>query len=722
MSHSSKLEDQRNGRTQACSRRLGKPAGAKMLLLAVVFFLALNQPAEAYIGPGAGFALLSSFMVIFLAMISAFVALLTWPFRWFFRWRRGRKAFARAQIKRMVILGLDGMSPKLVDKFMAEGLLPNMTRLARQGCYRQLGTTLPPLSPVAWSSFLTGVNPGKHNIYDFLTRDKRNYMPSLSSVQISGGKKPSVRLLRKSVPFWNILGDHGIFSSVIRVPITFPPEKFHGVLLSAMCVPDLRGSQGTFSFYTTADSDGHEHTGGEQIRVERAGDRVDSHLVGPDIETGQGKRTLKAPFTVTITAKDKATLKVGKETRDLVVQEYTDWVPVTFNGGFRKKVHGICQFLLLKTEPGFELYVTPIQIDPAEPAMPIAHPTVYSIYLAKQQGLYATLGLAEDTWAHNEKILEDPDFLHQCTEADEEREKMFLDALSKTKRGLVCCVFDGTDRIQHMFWRYIDPKHPAHKGQSERQNRQAIRDLYVRMDKLVGETMSLCQDKGTVLAVISDHGFASFRRGIDLNRWLIDNGYLVLKENADPQEKYLASVDFSKTKAFALGLAGIYLNVKGREAQGIVEPSDAAALRDEICQKMDGLRDPKTGEIAINKVFNTRKVYSGPYTEEAPDLIPGYNDGYRVGWDTAVGKITDTVFHDNNKAWSGDHCLDPRIVPGVLLCSRKIVDKAPRLMDLGPTTLKLFGVDVPSHMDGRPLTVAGSNGRGSATPAMEPAS
>jgi len=695
----------RNDNRDAASRPASTP-WLRLLLAAAVLLLIAPRPAQAYIGPGAGFAVLSSFLAIFVATISAFFILLTWPIRWIIRSARGRKAMRRARVKRVVILGLDGMSPRLADQYMAQGLMPNLAKLAKLGCFKRLGTTLPPLSPVAWSSFLTGVNPGKHNIFDFLTRDKRNYLPSLSSVQISGGKKPSIRLLRKSTPFWNVLGDHGIFSSILRVPITFPPEKFRGVLLSAMCVPDLRGSQGTFSFYSSSSNGHQEHTGGEQIRVKVNSRRVDSHLVGPDIEINGQKHTLRAPFTVTLNGNGSAHLKVGDEARTLSLQQYTDWVPVTFNGGFRRKVHGICQFLLLGTEPEFQLYVTPIQIDPGQPAFPIAHPTVFSMYLAKKQGPFATLGLAEDTWALNEKILEDPDFLHQCLEADEEREKMFLDSLDKVRRGLCVCVFDGTDRIQHMFWRYIDPRHPARDGQGTRQERTAIEDLYKRMDRLVGETMRRCDDPDTVLMVVSDHGFSSFRRGIDLNRWLIENGYMKLKPDADISKKYLASVDMSQTRAFALGLAGIYLNVKGREAQGIVEPEQADALREEIAAKLTGLRDPESGDVAINVAYDTRKLYRGPYKEEAPDLIPGYNEGYRVAWETAVGQLTDRVFHDNKKAWSGDHCLDPKVVPGVLFCNRRIDSDRPRLMDLGPTTLNLFGVDVPDHMDGQPLAVA----------------
>ncbi len=698
----------------------------RSLVVAALLVCVLQSDAQAYIGPGAGFAVLSSFFVVFAAMFSALIALLTWPVRRIIRAIKGRRALSRARIKRCVILGLDGMAPQLVDEFTAKGILPNLTKLRERGCYRKLGTTAPPLSPVAWSSFMTGSNPGKHNIFDFLTVDRRTYKPKLSSVYIGAprrtlklGKyrlpigKPDIRLLRKRKPFWNTLGDHGIFSGVIRVPITFPPEKFNGVLLSAMCVPDLRGSQGTFSFFTTRTSHDGEHTGGEQTRVTRKGDRIESHLVGPPNSLTEDGESAKLPFTVVINdADESATLTVDGQTVQLAKDVYTTWITVTFRLGLGIKVTGICQFQLRRTKPEFELYVTPIQIDPVKPAMPIATPTVYSVYLAKNQGPYATLGLAEDTWALNETVLDDDGFLHQCIEADAEREVMFMDTLDKVKRGLCVAVFDGTDRVQHMFWRYIDPEHPAREGFGENRRRTAIEDHYRRCDELVGKVMNKCDDDETVLMVLSDHGFQSFRRGVDLNRWLIENGYMVLEEDAKG-EKYLNDVDWSKTRAFALGLAGIYINIRDRFAEGIVAPGEEAdALRDELCAKLTGLKDSDSGDLAISNAYNAIKTYAGPYKVDAPDIIVGYNIGYRVSWEAAIGEITDRVFHDNTKAWSGDHCIDPKLVPGVLFCSRKIDNDSPRLMDVGPTVLDLFGVDVPKHMDGRPLAVADANGGG----------
>jgi len=363
-------------------------------------------------------------------------------------------------------------------------------------------------------------------------------------------------------------------------------------------------------------------------------------------------------------------------------------------------------FLVKNITPDFKLYVSPINLDPAKPAMPISYPKVYSTYLSKRQGSYATLGLAEDSWALNEKILSDEDFFKQCAQMDGEREKMFFDSLDNIKQGLCICVFDGTDRVQHSFWREIDKDHPSHNGDFKQKGNPAIEQIYKRADTLLGKTIKKCLDKDTLLMVISDHGFNTFRRGIDLNRWLEENGYLKLKDS----KRYvpnLANVDWSCTKAFAIGLTGMYLNLKGREAEGIVDKGEEAAnLREEIAEKLCGLNDPQNQEFTVKHVYDATKIYVGPYKNEAPDLIVGYHKGYRASWDTAVGKVTDNVFHDNCKAWSGDHCIDRSLVPGVLFCNRKIDNEQPRLMDIGPTVLDMFGVSIPSHMDGKPLKVA----------------
>jgi predicted AlkP superfamily phosphohydrolase/phosphomutase len=359
----------------------------------------------------------------------------------------------------------------------------------------------------------------------------------------------------------------------------------------------------------------------------------------------------------------------------------------------------------LSTAPEFSLYVTPINIDPEKPAMAIGYPKVFPIYVSKRQGPYATLGLAEDTWGLSEQVLEDKHFLQQCMDIDAEREQMFFDSLERVPEGLCVCVFDGTDRMQHMFWRYHDTRHPARPDQIPAGLENAIEDLYLRMDNLVGRTMARCNTKDTLLMVLSDHGFNAFRRCVDLNRWLEENGYLVV-DDARRGEQYLAGVDWSRTRAFALGLTGIFLNLNDRFSQGIVQPADAEALRAEIAEKLRGLPDPTTGEASITRVYQAARAYRGPYTSNAPDLIVGYSSGYRVSWDTAVGKTSRRIFSDNHKAWSGDHCVDPSVVPGVLFCNRQIAAERPRLLEIGPTILKMFGVPVPEHMDGQPFEIS----------------
>ncbi|MCS6865162.1 MAG: alkaline phosphatase family protein [Gemmataceae bacterium] len=676
------------------------------------------ESAWAYIGPGAGFAVGGSFLVMFAAVFSAVAMALSWPIRWLWRLAFRKRPPQRPRFQRVVILGLDGLDYGLTVRWLQEGKLPHLAKLQQQGCFRPLGSTLPPISPVAWSTFQTGTNPGKHNIFDFLVPDERTYQPKLSSVEVRPPRRairlgplrvplgpPEVRLLRKSQPFWAVLSHYGIFNCVLRVPISFPAEKLHGVQLSAMCVPDIRGSQGTFSLFTTRPHHGETTTGGEVQIVKRHGNVVRGELVGPDHPLRSDRGPLKVPFTVFLHDNNRAELHIDGATYELRVGHYTSWVPVCFRTFPRVRVHGVCRFLLLATQPDFELYATPVHIDPEKPALPIGYPAVYPVYLASKQGSYATLGLAEDTWGLNEQVLTDDHFRQQCLDTDREREEMFFDALEKVSHGLCVCVFDGSDRLQHMFWRYHDAQHPARPADVPPDHAAAIEDLYRRMDALVGRTMARCDGSDTLLMVLSDHGFTTFRRGVDLNRWLEENGYLVV-DDARRNEDYLAGVDWSRTRAFALGLTGIFINLQNRFAQGIVaEGGEADQLRAELAEKLATLTDPSNGQRVFRRIYQAQKAYRGGYVRQAPDLILGYESGYRVSWDAAVGRTTTAVFHNNTKAWSGDHCVDPSVVPGILFCNQPIREENPRLLDIAPTILNVFGVPAPDYMDGRVLEV-----------------
>ncbi|MFN0137187.1 MAG: alkaline phosphatase family protein [Phycisphaerae bacterium] len=681
----------------------------------------MGEVDRAYIGPGAGIALVGSCMGVTIAIFTALLMMIVWPFKWLFQFLRGRKTYAKAQFKRVVVLGLDGLEPTLAEQYMSEGIMPNLAKLRERGSYTRLGTTWPPLSPVAWSSFSTGTNPGKHNIYDFVSRTP-DYRPMISSVRMREPKRklsigrfviplssPEVTSLRKSKPFWNLLGDAGFFSAVIRVPITFPPDKFKGVQLSAMCVPDLRGTQGMFSYYSEQTEEGaigDGDVGGDRIRVERRGSRVDSYLRGPSNSLRADNAEMKLPFRITEGGGGgaAATLHVGGESIPLLVGQFTDWVRVKFSAAPGIGVSGICRFMLKSFEKPFEMYCTPLQIDPDKPVMPIAHPPVYSSYLARNQGPFSTLGLAEDTWALSEKVFNEDDFIKQTYDIHQERETMFFDALEKVRRGLVVCVFDGSDRMQHMFWRFIDDQHPALPTEKRASHRNTLRDMYQRMDDLVGRTMAKLGED-TALFVMSDHGFKTFRRCVDLNAWLRDNGYLVLKDSKQiGTTPYLQDIDWSKTRAYAIGLAGIFLNLRAREAKGIVAPGEESKkLVAEICAKLTGVTDGAGGEVGVKEAVPREQVYKGPYVENAPDIIVGYNEGYRVSWDAAIGKCGEQVFSNNMKAWSGDHCVHPSLVPGVLFSTIKLSGENANIIDLAPTVLELFGVRKAEYMDGKSL-------------------
>ncbi len=694
--------------------------GALIAAAAGVLLLLTPTPAAAYVGPGAGFAFLTSFLAVLVSGLLALASLLLWPFRALVSWIRGWRR-PPARIRRLIIVGLDGQDPRLTDRFLSEGKLPNFQRLAGLGCYHPLQSTFPSVSPVAWSSFSTGTQPARHNIFDFLDRDRRSYLPVLSSARI--GKPPRVlrlgrfrlplgaaplTLLRKSEPFWTILGRSHIWSTILRVPITFPPDRFYGAQLSAVSVPDLLGTQGTFTLFTTRRAGDHIKEGGIRVPVTLEGDRIRSALHGPGNPLVAGEPALRVALEVRINrAAESAEVRLGTTRLTLRRGELSDWVPVRFWAAPGIAARGICRLLLTEVGEHVSLYVTPINIDPEKPAMPISQPAYYAPYLAKKLGPFATLGLAEDTWARNEAVIDDGTFLRLTYDIDRERRQMFFAALEKLRRGSLVCVFDATDRIQHMFWRYLENGHPASAGAPPPapapEHRDAIERLYIHNDELVGRVLDRLGEDD-VLMVLSDHGFTSFRRGVNLNRWLLDHGYLALRPDTDGTAEWLRDVDWSRTRAYALGLTGLFLNVRGREGQGIVAPgADAAALKSELMGRLTGLVDDEAGAVAIREAFDPSKLYRGPYLENAPDLLVGYNHGYRVSWDCATGVVAGPVFEDNRKAWSGDHCVDPRLVPGVFFCNRAIQASDPALVDIAPTALWLFGLEPPAHMDGKVL-------------------
>ena len=704
------------------TERTGRCAAA----LAALAILLWPIKARAYVGPGAGIAFATTALALLVSVVLVVVGLLLYPVRVAWRLIRRRRPPLPPRIRRAVLVGLDGLDPELCHRLMSEGKLPNMVRLAMAGCFHRLGTTYPAMSPVAWSSFATGVSPARHGIFDFLTRDPRTYMPDLSSAQVGPARRhldigpyriplgrPEVKLLRRSRPFWDELGRHGVPCSILRVPITFPAEPFDGTMLSAMCVPDLEGTQGTFTYYTSAGDVGRAE-GGRRIAIQASSDRperFDTWIEGPPSPIRRDRRACRLPLRIEVDRAGRtATARVGGKRVPLRTGEYSEWVPLAFPIGLGLKLRGICRMRLLELEPHVRIYLSPVQIDPDSPVLPISHPRFFATFLSKLVGRYSTLGLAEDTWALNEGVLDEDAFLEQAWSNHREREAMFFAMLSRTRRGLVTCVFDGTDRIQHMFMRYLDAGHPARDPDVDRVRRYrgVIEDTYRRMDEMVGRVLDEVDpaDPRNLVAVLSDHGFQTFRRGVNINSWLLENGYLRLLPGRTESGEWFDGVDWTGTCAFSLGLGGLFLNIAGRESQGIVPPERADALADELATRLERLVDPDLGESAVRRAYPGHRLYRGPYADQAPDLIIGYRRGWRVSWEGARGIASGPVFTDNTKAWSGDHCIDPELVPGVLIANRPLgrPGAQPHIMDLAPTMLELFGVPAPRYMEGVSLS------------------
>jgi predicted AlkP superfamily phosphohydrolase/phosphomutase len=678
---------------------------------AIAFALvAFPAAAHAYVGPGAGFALISSFVTIAVAFTAALFAFLAFPVRAAIRASRRRRSLKFARVKKTIVLGLDGLEPEICEAMMERGELPNLARLRDTGTYRRLETSMPALSPGAWSTFATRADPSRHGIYDFIARDPRNYAAKLSSSEVYGHTRflrlgpisipiarAGVRGLRRSRTFWSVLSDHGVFSSVLRVPITFPVEKIDGVMVAGMCVPDMRGSQGSFTFITS--NPGYTPQSGVTVAISKDGGEIE--IPGPASPVKKGTLTTQVAIRRVAVrgGGERFELVAGKERVTLTQGAYTPWVHLAFRAARGVTLNGIVRFLPVSLNGSIAVYMTPIQIDPERPAMPVSHPPVFSMYLAKLMGPFGTLGLLEDTGALNDGAIDEQGFLDQAYLYHDERRAMWSHTLHRLRSGLAVCVFDVSDRLQHMFFRYLDPSHPANAGRDLTRHAGAVEDMYRRMDALVEDTLRHVDAK-TAVFVISDHGFKTFRRGVNLNAWLEREGLLVTRDGDAPGE-YLSAIDWSRTHAYALGLGGIYINKKGRERHGVVEVSEVDALKRRIADGLVRLEDG--GVRCIRRVVDVAQEWNGPYRDAGPDLIPGYEVGYRVSWDCAKGAVRPELFEDNTKRWSGDHCMDSEIVPGVMFTNVPLSDGRARLIDLGPTVLDLFGVGVPDYMTGRSL-------------------
>jgi predicted AlkP superfamily phosphohydrolase/phosphomutase len=663
----------------------------------------------------------------------------------------GREAQVSNRPK-LVILGFDGLDPDLVRQFIADGHMPAFKRLSETGALHSLETTVSPESPTAWASFATGVNPGKHNIYDFLVRDTSTYVPDLGMVRREPPKflfdwipvrRPKVVSIRGGTSFWVTAGAAGVRSSILTVPITFPPEDVpNGELLSGLPLPDIRGTMGTFYYFATDLSryeEGNTEFGGILRRLTFEGTTARAELVGPpnpiiraklqairargrpgdaervaiaELET---REDVKLPLTIDWTrGSDTARITLGGETVTLRTGEWSRWIDLTFPVNLFVRVHGMVQLNLLAARDELRLYVSPVNFRPEAPPVAISSPAGFAADVRERLGPFRTLGWAEATWPLTEGRIDEALFMDDLYRAFDDRAQVIVDRIAQRQWDLLVGVIESPDRVQHMMYRLIDPAHPMYDPALAARHGDAIRAVYRRADQFVTQVLELLPPEATLL-IVSDHGFHSWRQAVNLNTWLVQQGYMAL-QGQQPGEKKLddlfgggefwENVDWSRTRAYAMGLGQIYFNVRGREGQGIVSPGpEYAALADELSNKLlADLVDPDTERRIVRAVYKRDDVYSGEFLGAAADLQVGFDEGYRVSWQTTLGGSPQGVVYPNMTKWSGDHGgFDYATTAGVLLSNRPITTTAPRIIDLAPTVLEFYGIPVPSSIDGKPL-------------------
>ena len=609
----------------------------------------------------------------------------------------------------MIVIGIDGMDYALSRKLIDEGRLPNLARLEQMGGFQALGTSVPPQSPVAWSNFITGLDSGGHGIYDFIHRNPETMDPYLSTskpiepsrtlkfgkwdIPLSGG---GMELLRRGTPFWEVLEGHGIPTTIIRMPANFPPSGSAYRELSGMGTPDVLGTPGYYSFYTTMPERITANTEALIERVQVRDGIVEAELLGPPNPLLIESEDLKAPFTVYVDDEYLvAKIVVGQEEFILQQGEWSEWVPVEFEMiPYVQSINATARFFLKEIRPEFELYVSPINLDPAAPLMPISTPVGYATELAEATGRFYTQGMPEDTNALNEGVFNNADFMTQVAMVHTEIRNQFDYVLNEFRGGFLFYYFGNLDQVSHMMWRAMDPEHPAHDPIADAPYANAVIDRYVDADDFIGETLGKLPEN-TTLVVMSDHGFTSWRRAMNLNTWLLENGYITLM---NPRRvtgiPYFGNVDWESTEAYAVGLNGVYINQRGREANGSVMPLDQDTLSAEIAEKLLSFIDPITGEQAVTKVYHRDEVFAaGGYLDIGPDLIVGFAKGVRGSNESALGEFSTEIIFDNDHPWSGDHLMDHETVPGVLFSSRPLQRVVTSLQNLAGVLLAEFGIE-----------------------------
>lgn len=681
------------------------------------------------------------------------------------------RAPSATKFQRAVVLGIDGLDPELLQETIA--LFPDRTKnyqwLIAQGGLHSLGTSIPPQSPVAWSNFITGTDPGGHGIFDFIHRNTTTRAPipsvtkdvhaselSIGDWTLPLGGDPESN--RSSEAFWTILAKHGVPADIWRMPANFPVEPAEGWSFSGMMTPAIDSAYGQYKLYTNA-PELLARIAEEKIQTVSAYDGViDTQLFGPENPFHAKKPRVSVPMKLSLDPRARfegrevpaVAIELGDEHLVLRVGQWSEFVRVKFELlPMVATVWGEVRFYLAEFEPRTSvvtLYCSPVNIDPIDPITPVSAPRSASRVVAERIGLYYTQGMPEDVNALKDRALTDAQFMSQSRVVHDEGARMLDFALErwtgKRDGGFLFFYFSGVDLCSHMMWRHSDAEHPFHdeklaardssewSGRAGSTWKDVIHDLYLEMDPILGRVREQLPE-GALLIVMSDHGFAPYYRKFSLNTWLLEHGYLVLKDGHakelprnDPSWRKVevgapaagveGVVDWTKTRAYGMGFNGLYLNLAGREQDdpatdaneaGIVRPgADADALLRELKRELEAVIDPKNGERVILRCDVAREVYHGARVAEAPDLIVGFASGYDNSDGASLGRIPNQVLEDNlGGTFNGSHLMAPEVVPGCLMTNGVVEGLGHRLEDVTVELLRRYGIARPSQMAGHPV-------------------
>ncbi len=638
------------------------------------------------------------------------------------------------------VLGVDGMDPVIVTRMMEEGKLPNLAKLAAEGGFQSLGTSTPPQSPVAWSTFVTGMDPGGHGVFDFIHRDPKTYTPTSSAtapihdpgsaLELFGWYLPlggdPVENNRSGTPWWDLLHEAGVDVEAWRVPGNYPPPASDARVLSGMGTVDMRGGYGVYTWLTDQAVLGKGELKGdiqlvnvEDYDLDGSPDTVRATIKGaPDIfhlppgqAPGEGDY-LTAPVTISLDPdQDLAFIRAGDDVAILKPGEWSPWMTLKFDAlpWGMMPLDGNVRFYARQLRPNLEIYASPVNISAENPAQTISSPDDFATEIFDRAGHYYTQGMPEETNALKDRTFNDDDYESQVKQVQQEAERLLDLALDRYAPGDATFFYLSDIDLQcHMLWRLGDPKypgappHPAFEPDAAVNHADDIEGYYRDVDRLVGRVRwRLPAD--SLLIVMSDHGFQPFTREVHLNAWLRDQGYLVLKDGKKTGKILMGDVDWSKTRAYGLGFNGLYLNLQGREGEGVVAPADREALLAELQQKLLAFTDPVSGAPVVKRVDRATEVYKGARAGEAPDLVVGYDRGYGCSDESTLGEITELTLEDNTDRWSGNHLMAPEVVPGVLFSNRKIPGEGYGLADVTATLVSWYGLDLPAEMTGKPI-------------------